>query len=302
MNSLSASVPNIKSRRVPASVRGPQGVPVPQRSRWLVRLFRDYSRRYIGRHFHALRVSRSGPMPDFPAGAVVVATNHASWWDPLIGMALASELPGWRELYAPIDARGLAQYPFLERLGFFGVEMGTTRGSLGFLRKSQAILSRPGSILSITAQGEFVDVRERPTRLKEGIGHLLHRLDAATVVTLAFEYPFWIDRLPEALVRFGPALAVAPGERHSPPEWTARIARALEENQDRLAEESRRRDPAAFTTLIGGTAGVGGAYDLWRRVNARLRGESFVPDHQLGDEPRAVPEGPNVRVGKAPLL
>jgi 1-acyl-sn-glycerol-3-phosphate acyltransferase len=235
-------------------------------------------------------------MPEFPAGSAIVVTNHASWWDPLIGMALTIELPDWRELYAPIDANGLAQYPFLERLGFFGVETGTTRGSVGFLRRSLAILSRPESILSITAQGDFVDVRARPTRLKEGIGHLLHRLESATVVTLAMEYPFWNDRLPEALVRFGPMIAIAPGKEHSPRVWTARIAQALEENQDRLAEESRRRDPAAFTTLIGGTAGVGGVYDVWRRFRAGLRGESFAPEHQLGEEPRRIPPDPAEQV------
>jgi 1-acyl-sn-glycerol-3-phosphate acyltransferase len=227
-------------------------------------------------------------MPDFPTGSVIVVTNHASWWDPLIGLALTSELPDWRELYAQIDAKGLAQYPFLERLGFFGVETGTTRGSLAFLRQSLAILSRPESLLSITAQGGFVDVRERPTRLKEGIGHLLHRLESATVVTLAMEYPFWNDRLPEALVRFGPMIAIAPGKELSPREWTARIAHALEENQDRLAEESRLRDPAAFTTLIDGTAGVGGIYDLWRRSRAKVRGESFDPEHQLGRQSQTV--------------
>jgi hypothetical protein len=227
-------------------------------------------------------------MPDFPARSVIVVTNHTSWWDPLIGMALTSELPDWRELYAPIDLKGLTQYPFLERLGFFGVETGTARGSLRFLRQSLAILSRPESILSITAQGEFVDVRERPTRLKEGIGHLLYRIESAVVVTLALEYPFWNDRLPEALARFGLLIEVAPGKRHSPREWTARIAHALEENQDRLAEESRLRDPAAFTTLIGGAAGVGGIYDLWRRFRARLYGKPFDPEHQLGRQSQAA--------------
>ena len=38
----------------------------------------------------------------------------------------------------PDRRAGLAQYPFLERLGFFGIEVGTTRGSLAFLRQSLA--------------------------------------------------------------------------------------------------------------------------------------------------------------------
>ena len=36
-----------------------------------------------------------------------------------------------------------------------------------------------------------------------------------------------------------------------------------------------------FTTLIGGTAGVGGVYDRWRRLRARIRGEVFHPEHRI---------------------
>ena len=110
---------------------------------------------------------------------------------------------------------------------------------------------------------------------------------------LAIEYPFWNDRLPEALVRFGPAIEISSGQEASPREWTARIGQALEETQDRLAEEARRRDPAAFTTLVGGSAGVGGVYDLWRRFRAWARSESFEPEHQLGDRPHTVRRDPH---------
>jgi 1-acyl-sn-glycerol-3-phosphate acyltransferase len=219
-------------------------------------------------------------VPVLPDGAVIVVLNHPSWWDPLIGLVLTELMPAWRMHYAPIEAGGLAQYPFLERLGFFGVEVGTTRGSLAFLRGSQAILSRPESVLWITAQGEFVDPRERPTRLKEGVGHLVHRLSDATIVPLALEYPFWNDRCPEALARFGDPIRVSSGRQLSPAAWTARMEEALQETQDRLGEEARGRNPAAFTTILGGTAGVGGVYDLWRRSIGLIRREEFHAEHQ----------------------
>jgi 1-acyl-sn-glycerol-3-phosphate acyltransferase len=253
---------------------------LPRRSAWLFGWFRAYARRYVRRQFHAVRVSREGAVPSLPAAAVIIVLNHPSWWDPMIGLVLTDLMPASRMHFAPIEAVGLAQYPFLERLGFFGVEVGTTRGSLAFLRQSRAILSRPESVLWITAQGEFVDPRERPTRLKEGVGHLVHRLTGVTIIPLALEYPFWKDRCPEALARFGIPISVSMGRQISPAAWTARIEQALQETQDRLSEEARRRDPAAFTTILGGTAGVGGVYDLWRRSLALLRREKFQAEHR----------------------
>ena len=37
------------------------------------------------------------------------------------------------------------------------------------------------------------------------------------------------------------------------------------------------RDPAKFTAVVSGRTGVGGVYDLWRRVKAWVRGERFDP-------------------------
>ncbi|MFO0891558.1 MAG: lysophospholipid acyltransferase family protein [Isosphaeraceae bacterium] len=255
--------------------------PPPRRSAWLFRAFRKYARGYVRKHFHALRIDREGPLPPIPPGPLIVPMNHASWWDPLVGVILTEQFTPEREFYAPIDATGLAQYPFLGRLGFFGVELGTRRGGIRFLRQSLALLDLPEAALSITAQGHFADPRDRPVRFKAGIGHLVHRLGRGIVLPLAVEYPFWNDRCPEILVRFGRPLAIRDEAPGSPEGWTARLEAALEETQDRLAERARRRDPELFQTVIGGTAGVGGVYDSWRRFKARLRGESFQPEHRL---------------------
>jgi 1-acyl-sn-glycerol-3-phosphate acyltransferase len=185
-----------------------------------------------------------------------------------------------RHHYCPVDVTGLAQYPFLERLGFFGVEVGTTRGSLAFLRRSIAILSRPESVLWITPQGEFVDPRQRPLGLKQGIGHLAYRLRVATIVPLAFEYPFWNDRCPEALARFGEPIKISAPRSETPQAWTTRLELALERTQDLLAEEARQRDPGAFYSVLEGTSGVGGFYDVWRRMRSAFRAETFNPEHR----------------------
>jgi 1-acyl-sn-glycerol-3-phosphate acyltransferase len=237
----------------------------------------------VSRHFHALRIDREGCLPELPAGPVIIYMNHPSWWDPLVGLILSGQLPAGRLVYAPMEIQGLTQYPFLERLGFFGVEQGTARGGLRFLRQSLAILSHPESVLCIPAQGHFVDPRERPVRLKPGIGHLVVRQQVGTILSLAIEYPFWNDRCPEALARFGRPLDIRSTPVSSPEDWTARLEATLEETQDLLAEKARRRDPAAFVTVVDGTAGVGGVYDRWRRLKARLRGEPFQPEHRAAE-------------------
>lgn len=261
-------------------MRTPSLDPLPRRSARFFRGFRRYARRYIRKHFHAMRIDRDGLPPPLPDGPLIIAMNHPSWWDPMTAVVLSGLMPDARAHYAPMDEGGVAQYRFMEWLGIFGIEMGTTRGSLVFLRKCGAVLARPESVLWMTAQGTFVDVRERPMRFKEGLGLLLHRSSNVSVLPLALEYPFWNDRLPELLVRFGSLIPVDHGSVDSPTDWTRKIESALEAVQDRLAEKALGRDASGFETLIGGTAGVGGLYDVGRRFLAPVRGRRFVADHQ----------------------
>src|SRR5436189_6192376 len=47
----------------------------------LHRVFTWYSRRYLRRHFHSLRVSRASALPVKTDQPLVIYSNHASWWD-----------------------------------------------------------------------------------------------------------------------------------------------------------------------------------------------------------------------------
>ena len=258
-------------------------VALPLRSAWLFGWFRGYARRYLARRFHAARLAREGFRPGAEEldGPIIVVLNHPSWWDPLFGLVLSSLFPG-RLHAAPIDSSALARYRFFERLGFFGIERGTARGARQFLRRAETAL-RSGSVLWITAQGRFTDAHERPVRLAPGIGHLACRLDTGWLLPLALEYGFWDESTPEAFARFGSPIAVEGPARDTQPAtsaaWTARVAAALEQTQDALAADVRRRDPARFETLVAGRAGIGGVYDAWRQIRAALRGERFVASH-----------------------
>lgn len=251
---------------------------LPQRSEFYSGWFLWYIRRYLRKNFHAVRLARTAPLTHLAGQPLVVVLNHPSWWDPLVGYLLASRFAG-HVPYGPFDAAALKKYPIFEKLGFYPVEQGTVRGSLDFLRVSLALMERPENALWITAQGQFVDVRSRPLVLKPGVGHLAHRMTTGHILPLAVEYPFWEERYPEALARFGEPLAVTNGAEFSAEEWTCRIARSLESTQDALREDALSRDPSRFETILGGSAGVGGPYDWWRRLVAWLRGERFRAAH-----------------------
>ena len=60
--------------------------PLPAISPLLLRWFTWYCRGYVRRHFHSLRISINGLPPDATGYPVVLYTNHASWWDPLVGL------------------------------------------------------------------------------------------------------------------------------------------------------------------------------------------------------------------------
>ncbi len=98
---------------------------------------------------------------------------------------------------------------------------------------------------------------------------------------MAVEYPFWDERTPEALIRFG---AAVPGEeiaRLGTRDGAARLEVALTDTLDALSKEAMTRDPALFDTLLAGKVGVGGVYDLWRRAKAWSRGERFEAAHNV---------------------
>ena len=209
--------------------------------------------------------------PDLP---LIVVLNHPSWWDPLIGVVVAGLLPE-RTHYAPMDAKALGRYSLFNKLGFYGVEQGTPRGAAAFLRATTAILSQPRSAVWITAQGEFTDPRVRPTLLRPGVGHIARRLDEGLILTLALEYPFWEERLPEALARFGEPMLIGRRRKLSARRWVELIEADLTATQDALKADALSRNAAAFETLLTGKVAIGGIYDRWRKSCAWLRGETL---------------------------
>lgn len=251
--------------------------PTERRSARAFWAFGWYLRWYFYRRFHAVRMSRVG-LPSAPAGRpLIIYSNHPSWWDPALYMLLCTKLFPGRPGYGPMDNAALGKYGLFERMGVFGIDLGSPRGAARFLASSLRVLSDPMSILWITAEGHFTDPRQRPVRLRAGIAHLARRVPDAIILPLAIEYSFWNESRPEVLLRFGPPIET--GRTRKVAEWTEHLETELTWTMDALTADSMRRDPALFQPLLRGAAGVGGIYDLYRRAQALAAGRRFDPTH-----------------------
>jgi len=245
--------------------------------RWFSQWFCDYAAKRLQKNFHRVRLLGDWPEAVPATVPVVIYGNHASWWDPLVGLAAKPIFFPDREAYAPIDAAMLERYGIFKNLGFFGVEQNSARGAISFLDQAEDILRRPGALLFVTPQGRFADVRERPLAFQRGIAHLAGRVPEAWFLPLAMEIAYWEESKPEILLHLAPPVRFSP---ETPRESVlAELERSLETAMDQLAAASVARQTDAFRDIFIGTAGVGGIYDFWRTLKARLTGRTINLHH-----------------------
>lgn len=217
---------------------------------WLVAWFTRYVRRYVARSFHAVRAGGAASLPRGDA-PVVVYCNHPSWWDPLTCALLATTYLAERDHWGLIEAGQLERYRFFARLGFVGIEPGTTRGARRLLDVARALGARDGATLWLTPEGRFADPRERPHRLAAGLVGLARHVPHARFVPLALEYPFGEERLPEVRALFGKPLCPGALPDAGPEDLGARLSGRLSETADRLAALTIARDGARAGTRVG---------------------------------------------------
>lgn len=253
----------------------------PPVTRWLYEGFARYSRRLIGRRFHALRVvEQSLPMPQANESLLIFA-NHPGWWDPLTAVVVNECLFAPRQFYAPIDGEALQKYAVLKRLGFFAVRKHADAAH-EFQRTMLSIL-RPEATVFITPEGQFTDVRS-DVPLRPGLAQLLAGLREGiplAVIPMALEYVFWNESTPEILVEFGERVRPATSS-DSPPVtvWDQQLRTALRDTQQSLSQRAIARSAEPFRTLVGGAAGERGIYDVARRLRSWLTGRRFVAEHE----------------------
>ena len=255
----------------------------------LWRFMAAYFERFTRRHLNAVHVARWGwPACAEHPGPIVVYCNHPAWWDAAVVILLAAKLFPEREGRAPFDARMLARYRIFERMGAFAVDLDSPRGAAQFLRNARAILAGPHRMIWITAQGRFADARARPLGLRPGVARLAELSDDALFVPLALDYAFWEERGGEAFAAFGTPVSAGELRALSREARLERLEADLATVLDRLATDIVRREAVAFRPLLSGRKGIGGVYDLWRRLGAWAAGRRFDPAHRA-DSPSREP-------------
>lgn len=262
-----------------ASARQPRVEPTNRL--WFTRVFAVYADRLVRRSFHTVRLLGTPELATTNGRPLVLYANHPSWWDPLLAMMLWRRFLGDRIPFAPIESTSLERYGFFKWLGFFGVEKSTARGARAFVQTTDALLRRDTTVLLLTPQGRFADVREGAAGLESGLGHLARRHPDCAFVPLAAEYTHWEERQPEALVRFGPPVVPARSDTPhlSAHGWTRRFEHELDTQMSLLRTASVQRDVAAFNVLSRRGGGVTKPYDLWRSLKARASGRTFRSTH-----------------------
>ena len=260
-------------------------IELPKVSPFLLRGFQWYLPKYLRKHFNALRIAK-GTVPQISAETSVVCfVNHPGWWDPLIAHVLNERYLDRRLAYTPIDEDALRKYPVFKRLGFFGIDLDSLDGAKKFLGVTRQLLKSRETAIWMTPSGKFVDVRER-IKFQPGLGHLAASTTNVTLLPIAWEYVFWEESTPEALIEFGQPIVAS--EQRPKNWWTTTLEDRLAETQQRLAERAIARDANDWDTILDGSAGVGGWYDFLRRIRYVLTGKSFDRRHSSQAEGTAV--------------
>lgn len=253
----------------------------PHVTKWLYNGFARYARRLIRRRFHAMRVTESSLPSPRADDSMLIYTNHASWWDPLMAVVVNELLFAPRQFHAPIDEEALQQYAVLGRLGFFPVRKHADDGALVFQLTMLSIL-KSGASAFITPEGQFTDVRA-DIPFRPGLAHLLAGLPSdapVMVLPMAVEYVFWNESTPEILIEFGePMRPEAVATDCAVSDWDARLRHALRTTQSQLAQRAMARSDEPFRTLVVGAGGERGLYDIARRLKSWLSGHRFSAEH-----------------------
>lgn len=250
--------------------------------RWDARFFSFfawYSRRLVGKHFHALRLSEDARAEglDSEPRPLIVALSHSSWWDPIAAVLMKDALMPSRASCSPMDRVQLERFGFFRKMGIFGIDPDDAQAAGPMVEYvMDRMREHPRPTLIITPQGRFADVRA-PVEARPGTALLAARMAregrAPRVVGMAVEYPFWIDRKPEMLVRVSDF--AAPDDPARASSWQRAIERGMADNASALAALAIARDPSPFRTLIGsGSGAVHPVFDAW----ARMRGRSTAID------------------------
>ena len=236
-----------------------------------LRFFGGYSCRLLRKRFANVRLERTSEevlqRAQTHNGPLIIAMNHPSWWDPIVGVAIRHTYFPDHPAFSPIEMPMFERFRFMRKLGMFGIdpEHPDALNDMVEYMRTQCD-SQPRSAIFITPQGTFTDVRE-PIVVRPGIGALASKLTDARVITILAELSFWHDKRPELLLL---ARECEVPTRPSTASWTRQIRNAMQDGADELARLVIARDENAFEPMLDRSGSdINPAFDLWQRLRGR---------------------------------
>lgn len=236
-----------------------------------LRFFGGYAQRLLRKHFAHVRLERQSDAALRSAaaheGPLLIAMNHPSWWDPIVGVALRHAYFPGRPGLSPIEMPMFDRFRFMRKLGLFGIDPAhpeALRAMVSYIRAE--CNHEPRTAVFITPQGALTDPRE-PILVRPGIASLATALPSARVLCVLAELTFWHDKRPELMLLVRPCPAP---ETPTTAAWTRAVRAEMQSGADELARLAIARDEAAFVPMLApkGSA-VNPAYDLWQRLRGR---------------------------------
>lgn len=230
------------------------------------RLFGAYSRRILKKNFRRVLIAGEDALPSAITGrCVIFFANHSCWWDAILPCYLSSTR--WKiDSYGMMDERQLEKYRFFRLTGTFSVNRSNARDAVRSLDYAAEILRSPGRSLWMYPQGELLSNDLRPLVFYGGIEHIARRLDrTVTLVPVAFRYEFLNDQKPEAFIRIGRPLELAPGTIPENGSLVHELAARLTDELDALRCAVASRTFGEFLPAIEGRRSINELYDSFMK-------------------------------------
>jgi len=216
-------------------------------SRGAVWAFEAPFRPWMRRRVHAVRVAGL-PLRIPPSRPLLLAANHASWWDGFVLREVQRILRPEAPLYTLMSASELRRHPYFRRMGVLGIEAGSPGSVAGALRfLAEKLRERPDSVVAYFPQGRIWPSFRRPLGFQRGIEIFARRLPVVTLPVALHAEP---------LNRVAPTFFVSVGE---PAEGAARatdLERRVEDELDAIhaflaahGEDAPRRCPVPEAAL-----------------------------------------------------
>lgn len=174
-----------------------------RRVNWFNAWFSGHARSRIRNTFGEVRVrGLEQAHAEAREGAVLLVSNHTSWWDPLVALHVATHLLG-KAGHAMMDAKNLRRLPFFGLVGGFGVELGKPDDGAQVIEYAAELLQTPENLVWVFPQGAERPIHERPLGFRRGSGEIARLAPQARVLPLGLWYEFGGVEKPTLWLSFG---------------------------------------------------------------------------------------------------